>query len=97
MSKRMWQRARFLMAWLCIGQTFALAESKPLELKWEEVALIVANHQVELTLTDGVKISGEAIATREDRLVVDVKRSSDIKQYSAGTAAVPNSSITAAA
>jgi len=75
-------------------QAMLPAASKPLELKWSELAPIVASHRVELTLSDGGIVSGEAIAVREDTLVLDVKKSSGTKQYAKGNAAIPRNAIT---
>ena len=70
------------------------AESKPLELKWTELAPMVVSHAVELSLSDGGTVRGEAIAIREDMLVLDVKQSSGAKAYGKGNAQIPRGAIT---
>jgi hypothetical protein len=70
------------------------AESKPLELKWTELSSIIASHRVELTLTGGGSVAGDAIAVREDTLVLDVKKSSGTNHYAKGNASIPRSSVT---
>jgi hypothetical protein len=84
----------FLLAGLCADQTGAMAESKPLELKWSELAPIIGGHHVELGLSEGTTVSGEAVAVREDTLIIDVSKSSGTKQYTKGSAAIPRNSIT---
>src|SRR5258706_204797 len=66
-------RVIFSIFLLCAGQTSGLAESKPLELKWTELAPIIQGQRVELALKQGQKIKGEAVVVREDSLVMDVK------------------------
>ena len=69
------------------------AETRPLELKWGELAPTVQGHPVELTLAGGVKVTGEVAAIREDAMVLDVSKTSDAKAYPKGNASVPRSSI----
>ncbi len=78
---------------LCWSSVSALAESRPLELKWNEVGPMVVSQRVELTLADGSKVKGEAAAVREDSFVIDVKKSSGGKKYEKGSATIPLSSI----
>lgn len=90
-------RALFLLAVWCSGQTTLSAASSPLELKWTELAPMITTHTVELTLRDGGSVSGEAIAVREDTLLLDVTKSSGTpqsKQYANGNATIPRSAIT---
>ncbi len=67
-------RIVFSILLLFAGQRSSLAESKPLELKWTELAPIIHGHRVELVLKQGLKIKGEAEVVREDSLVMDVKK-----------------------
>ena len=76
---------------LCAGQTGGWADSKPLELKWTELAPLIQGRRVELTLAQGTKIKGEAIAVREDTLLLDVKKAS--KSYEKGNAVIPRASL----
>ena len=71
-----------------------LAESRPLELKWGELSPIIGGQQVQLVLPEGTAIQGEAIAVREEALVMDVKRTSNAKAYPKGSATIPRASIT---
>ena len=58
-----------------------LAESRPLELKWGELSPIIGGQQVQLVLPEGTAIKGEAVAVREEALVLDVKGTSNAKAY----------------
>ena len=49
-----------------------LAQTRALELKWNELASMVVGHGVTLTLTDGTAVKGEAVAVRDDAMLVDV-------------------------
>jgi uncharacterized protein YcfJ len=71
-----------------------LAESRPLELKWGELSPIIGGQQVQLVLPEGTAIQGEAIAVREEALVMDVKRTSNAKAYPKGSATIPRASVT---
>jgi len=87
------RRSLFMLFLLCLRPTPLSAESKPLELRWTELAPMVAGHSVELNLADSGTVNGEAISIREDTLVLDVKKSTGIKRYGKGNAAIPRSAI----
>ena len=78
----------------CLVGTMAQAESKPLELRWNELAPLISGHVVNLTLSAGGSVRGEVAAVRDDSLVIDVRNSSDSKAYPKGSGSVPRSSIT---
>ena len=82
-----------LAALLWAGQVSGLSQAKPLELKWNEVAAVIAGHTVELTLAGGAFVRGEAIAIREDALVLDVKKTSANSVYQKGNGAIPRNTI----
>ena len=73
-------RIPVLFAILCLGQTASFAESKPVELRWSELAPLIQSRRVELTLVDGAKLKGEAVVVREDSIVM-------------GNASIPRSSV----
>jgi len=81
------------MVTLYLFQSRSQAETKPLELKWNELAPTVQGHVVELTLSGGTKVTGEVAAIREDAMVLDVKKTTDAKAYSKGNGAIPRASI----
>lgn len=83
----------FLLAGLCFAQTSALAQSKPLELKWNELASMIIGHHVEVSLVGNATVQGEAVAVRQDTLVIDVAKSTGPKPYSAGNAEIPRNDI----
>ena len=45
--------------------------AKPLELRWSELGPLVAGQRVEVALPDGRLVKGEAIAVRDEALLVD--------------------------
>ncbi|MEP7355170.1 MAG: hypothetical protein ABI824_18220 [Acidobacteriota bacterium] len=77
-----------------MSQTALLAKSTPLQLRWTELASLIVTQKVELTLKDGSKVRGEAIAVREETLLVDVARSSGATHYNRGSGEIPRNSIT---
>jgi len=72
----------------------ALAQSRPIELKWGELPQILEGQHVQLALPDGTVINGEALAVRDDALVMNVKRTSNKSIQAKGNAAVPRDSVT---
>ena len=86
-------RAVLSILLLCAGQTAGLAESKPLELKWTELAPMIAGQRVELALTQGSKVKGDVVVVREDSIVMNVTKVSAAKTYQKGSAVIPRGAI----
>jgi hypothetical protein len=87
-------RGPVLLALVCTVQSVGFCDSKPLELKWNELAGIIAGHNVELTLADGGSLRGEAVAVREGSLLMDIKGvSSAGSRFQKGSAEIPRASI----
>jgi hypothetical protein len=91
----MWVNYRtwLLLAGLCVAQESGMAQSKPLELKWNELASMITGHHVEVSLAGNATVYGEAVAVRQDTLVIDVAKSFGPKPYSAGNAEIPRNDI----
>ncbi|MBK5292299.1 MAG: hypothetical protein JJE04_11550 [Acidobacteriia bacterium] len=85
-------RALSLFAACLLAPANTWGAEKPLELKWGELAAIVSGHMVEVTVNEG-KVKGEAIAIRDDTLVVNVSKTS-APGYSKGSAVIPKNAIT---
>ena len=82
-----------VLVMLSLFQACSSAETKPLELRWNELAPTIQAHAVELTLSEGIKVTGDVAAIRDDAMVLDVKKSTDTKAYPKGNAAIPRASI----
>jgi hypothetical protein len=80
-----------LIALLCSTPQGARAESKPLEMKWGELAALIGGHHAALLLTDGTTVKGEVVAVREEEILMDV--SSAVKGYPKGSGSVPRTSL----
>jgi hypothetical protein len=80
-----------LLTLLCVGQQAALADSKPLELRWTELAPLIGGQRVEVLLNDGLKVKGEVIAVRDDTILLDV--ASAVKGYPKGNGTVARGSL----
>ncbi len=78
---------------LSLFQASSQAETRPLELKWNELAPTIQGHAVELTLSGGTRVTGDVAAIRDEAMVLDVKKTTDAKAYPRGNAAIPRSSI----
>ena len=57
----------------CLVAGTVQAESKPLELKWSELAPLISSHVVQLTLSTGGTVRGEVATVRDDSLVIDAQ------------------------
>lgn len=73
-------RVPAIFALLYSAQTASFAGSKPVELRWSELAPLIQGRRVELMLVDGAKLKGEAVVVREDSIVM-------------GNASVPRESV----
>jgi hypothetical protein len=83
-----------LLVPLLVVQSSAFAASTPLELKWNELAPLVAGHTVEVTLPAGATVKGEVVSVRDESLVLDLTKTSDPKAYPKGNAVIPRASVT---
>lgn len=87
---------RSLQAVLLVASLVApgmgLAQTKPLEMKWSELAPLLTAHSVTLTLTNGTSVKGEAVSVRDDGILMDV--STAVKGYARGSGSVPRNEIT---
>jgi len=84
----------FSLASLLVGQSSAFAASAPVELRWNELNATIYNKRIELTLPGAITIKGDVAAVRDEGLVLDIKNTSDSKQFPKGNAVIPRSSIT---
>jgi hypothetical protein len=82
-----------VLVMLSLFQASSQAETRPLELKWNELAPTIQGHAVELTLSGGTKVTGDVAAIRDEAMVLDVKKTTDAKTYPKGNAAIPRASI----
>jgi len=82
-----------LVCALCFAPV-APASASQLEMKWNELGPVIAGHQVKLVLPGGAAIQGEAIAVRENTLLLDVKKTSDRRSYPRGQNAIQRASVT---
>jgi len=80
-----------LLIALLIVPGSGLAQAKPLEVRWNELAPMVTGHSVTLMLTDGMRIKGQAVAVRDDTLLLNV--SSPVPGYEKGNGSVPRGSV----
>jgi hypothetical protein len=67
--------------------------AKPIELKWDELAPMIRGQKVDVTLADSATVHGEAVAVREDTLVLNVAGSSNPQTYPNGNGSIPRGAI----
>ena len=65
----------------------------PVRLRWNELAPLIQKKRVDVTLTDGTTVRGEAITVRDDALVMDVAGSSNARVYPKGNGPIPRTSV----
>jgi len=68
----------------------APAQTKPLEMKWNELAPLVGGHRVAVLPNEGTSVKGEVVAVREDTILL---ASSSVKGYPKGSGSIPRGSI----
>ncbi|MEO8049901.1 MAG: hypothetical protein ABI833_05750 [Acidobacteriota bacterium] len=83
-----------LVAFALAGQPMATAAPKPLELTWSELSSKIQGRTIELTLPGGTTVGGEVAVVREESLVLNVRKTSDVKDYPKGSATIPRASVT---
>jgi hypothetical protein len=86
-------RTLILAFHLCLWCTYVPAQSIPLELKWNELTPLIGGQMVQMVLPDSTTIKGEAIAVREDALLMDIKRTSNPSVHPKGNALIPKASV----
>lgn len=86
-------RGVVLLGAFYLGQVSGMAESKPVELRWPEVAPLVTGNHVDVTLNGGTKVGGEVLAVRDDVVVMDVSDSSGAKAFAKGNSNIPREDI----
>src|SRR5580700_1218695 len=70
-----------------IAVTPVWADSR--ELHWDQLSAFVSDHSVAVTLMDGTRIEGKAIAVEPDQLIMDVRKTSDPRAHAKGRQSVP--------
>ena len=83
-----------LMSSMLIGQSAAMAASRPIELKWDELGSHIQGREIDLVLPDATALKGEVEALRDDALVLNVKNTSNSKAHPKGNAVIPRASVT---
>jgi hypothetical protein len=72
-----------------LAATPAWADERSLH--WSELSAFIADHSITLTLPDGARIEGRAIAVEPQRLIVDVRKTSDPQGHARGRQLIPRS------
>ena len=88
--------AREAVRLVASGEVAALAASlaqadrsvRPLELRWNELGRLAVGQRVEIPLPDGRVVKGEAVAVRDDVILVDASTKPK------GSTSIPRSSVT---
>jgi hypothetical protein len=82
-----------LILFLCLGQA-AVAQQRPQERKWAELASLIEGREVQLTLPDAVTIRGDVVGVRNDTLILNIGRTTNHVMHPKGHASIPRESVT---
>lgn len=69
------------------------AQSRLIQLRWEELEPLVSGNEVEFTLPAGARLRGDVISVGADSLMMKVEKTSDKRTYPKGPLSIPRSSI----
>jgi hypothetical protein len=83
--------ARLLV--LCCLFAFMAAFGQNAEIRWNELAGLIAGKDVTIPLPGGGAIEGEALSVRDDCVMVDIRRASEPARYPKGPTAIPRAGI----
>src|SRR5947207_8723247 len=85
------KRSALLMVLLAVfsGQL----KAADLTLRWDQLARMVTGREIELHLSDGTRLKGEALAVRPDSFVMDVENTSNKGRYAKGQTEVPRREV----
>lgn len=79
---------------LCLLHTdLPAADPKQSALRWTELSGVLVDKRIALTLADGTRLEGDALAVRADELVLDIRKTSNRQTYPKGQGSVPRSAI----
>ena len=92
MKSRGWM---WLLVGLCgLGLLPATAGASQIEVRWNELSPFILGHKVTLVLPGAITVTGDAVAVRDDSLMLDIHKTSDGKAFPKGSAAIPRASVT---
>jgi len=86
--------AALLVSAMLTGQSAAMAASRPVELKWDELSSHIQGREIALVLPDATALTGEVEALRDDALVLNLKNTSNSKAHPKGNAVIPRAAVT---
>jgi len=90
LSRRGW----LVMALLGLGFAGGAAGAGQAELRWHELAAVIVGHVVSIRLPQGELVTGQALAVRDQSLMLDIGKTSDPSRYPKGQASILRASIT---
>jgi hypothetical protein len=71
----------------------AMIAATEVELRWDELSPMITGKEVALVLPNGAALRGEAVAVRDEGLVMVVKRTSDRRLQPKGQATIPREQV----
>ncbi len=90
MKRRMGLQLLALMGALILP---AYAGTSRVEVRWAELSPLILGHTVTMVLPGAITVSGDAVAVREDSLLLDIRKTSDSKAWPKGSTSIPRASV----
>ena len=78
---------------LGISQDSAWARPKQVDLRWGDLAPLIVDKRVTLSLPEDVTVKGRVLAVRDDGLYLDIKKRNKKKAYSKGPTVIPRADV----
>ena len=79
---------------LCLALPLeSIAAPKELRTTWRELAGVAAGKKISIVLPDGARLRGNVLAVENDKLVLDVTKTSDTRTFPKGTTSLPRASV----
>ncbi len=81
------------VAFMLAGVQVTQAQSEYQSLSWSKLGAAVANQEVTLVLSSGVRVKGTVESVLEDALAVNIHKTSNTRLYAAGQASIARKDI----
>src|ERR1017187_9304927 len=86
-------RWRWLLVAL-LGAGLVRASAGPAEIRWNELSALIVGHYVTIPLAGGAVVAGDALSVRVDALMLDIRKTSNARQYPNGQILIPRTAVT---
>src|SRR5579859_1985305 len=71
----------------------AMAATKQVEARWEDLGGLILSKKIAITLPDGARIEGHVGSVQADSLALTITKSSDVQGHPKREASIPRASV----